>query len=133
MSDQILVVTPPDDTLLQGIRIIHVNLTEEQSSIVSNALFQTSLPHVIVNYVWKMGDSISWLIDKISKKDLVIFNADSTNNGDIELIIGWVSAQPRSYYFGNLKDLHIVNNRAIYSADDILNLLEKISKEYEQI
>jgi hypothetical protein len=133
MSDQILVVTPPDDTFLQGIRIIHVNLTEEQSSIVSNALFQTSLPHVIVNYVWKMGDSISWLIDKISKKDLVIFNADSTNNGDIELIIGWVSAQPRSYYFGNLKDLHIVNNRAIYSADDILNLLEKISKEYEQI
>jgi hypothetical protein len=133
MSDQILVVTPPDDTLLQGIRIIHVNLTEEQSSVVSNALFQTSLPHVIVNYVWKMGDSISWLIDKISKKDLVIFNADSTNNGAIELLIGWVSAQPRSYYFGNLKDLHIVNNRAIYNADDILNLLEKISKEHEQI
>jgi len=132
MSDQILVVTPPDDTLLQGIRIVHVNLTEEQSSVVSNALFQTTLPYTIVNYVWKMGDSVSWLIDKISKKDLIIFNADSPTNGAIELIIGWVSAQPRSYYFGNLKDLHIVNNRAIYNTDDIINLLEKISKEHEQ-
>jgi hypothetical protein len=133
MSDRILVVTPPDDTLLQGIRIVHVELTEEHSSFVSNALMQTTLPHTIINYVWKMGDSISWLMDKISKKDLVIFNADSPNNGAIELIIGWVSAQPRSYYFGNLKDLHIVNNHAIYNADDILNLLEKISKQHEQI
>jgi len=40
MSDRILVVTPPDDTLLQGIRIVHVELTEEHSSIVSNALMQ---------------------------------------------------------------------------------------------
>ena len=133
MSDQILVVTTPDDTLLQGIRIVHVELTEEQSSIVSNALFQTTLPHTIINYVWKMGDSISWLMDKIVKGDLIIFNASPKNNGAIELIIGWVAAQPRSYYFGNLKDLHIVNNRAIYNADDILNLLEKISKEHEQI
>ena len=133
MSDQILVVTPPDDTLLQGIRIVHVNLTEDQSSIISNALLKTTLPFTIVNYVWKIGDSVSWLMDKISKKDLIIFNADSPNNGAIELIIGWVSAQSRSYYFGNLRDLHIVNNRAIYNTDDILNLLEKISKEHEQI
>jgi hypothetical protein len=128
MSDRILVVTPPDDTLLQGIRIIHVELTEEHSAIVSNALMQTTLPHTIINYVWKMGDSIEWLMDKITKGDLIIFNASPTHNGAIELIIGWVAAQPQSYYFGNLKDLHIANDRAIYSVNEILTLLEKVSK-----
>jgi hypothetical protein len=131
MTDRILVVTPPDDTLLQGIRIAHINLSPEQSQTISSALFQTTLPHTIINYVWKMGDSITWLMDKISKSNLTIFNADSTNNGAIELIIGWVAAQPRSYYFGNLKDLHIVNDHAIYSVEDILNLLEKVSKHHE--
>jgi hypothetical protein len=131
MSDRILVVTTPDDTLLQGIRIVHVELTEEYSSIVSNALMQTTLPHTIINYVWKMGDSIAWLMDKIVKSDLIIFNASPENNGAIELIIGWVAAQPRAYYFGNLKDLHMVNNRAIYSVEEILTLLEKVSNHYE--
>jgi hypothetical protein len=131
VTDRILVITAPDDTLLQAIRVSHVNLTEEQSQIVSSALLQTSIPHTVVNYVWKMGDSIEWFMDKIVKSDLIIFNADSPNNGAIELIIGWVSAQPRSYYFGNLKDLHIVNDRAIYNVEDILTLLEKISKHHE--
>ena len=131
MSDRILVVTPPDDTLLQGIRIIHVELTEEHSSIVSNALMQTMLPHTIINYVWKIGDPIQWLMDKIVKGDLIIFNAEPVNNGAMELIIGWVAAQPRSYYFGNLKDLHMVNDRAIYSVEEILTLLEKVSNHYE--
>jgi hypothetical protein len=131
MSDRILVVTPPDDTLLQGIRIVHVELTEEHSAIVSNALMQATLPYTIINYVWKMGDSIAWLMDKIVKGDLIIFNASPENNGATELIIGWVSAQPRSYYFGNLKDLHMVNDRAIYSVDEILTLLEKVSNHYE--
>lgn len=131
MSDRILVVTPPDDILLQGIRVIHVELTEEHSSIVSNALLQTSLPHTIINYVWKMGNSVEWLLDKVAKSDLIIFNASPENNGAIELIIGWVAAQPQSYYFGNLKDLHLANNRAIYNTDDMLILLEKIATHYE--
>ena len=131
MSDRILVVTPPDDTLLQGIRIVHVELTEEHSAIVSNALMQATLPYTIVNYVWKMGDSIAWLMDKIVKGDLIIFNASPENNGATELITGWVAAQPRSYYFGNLRDLHMVNDRAIYSVDEILTLLEKVSNYHE--
>jgi hypothetical protein len=51
MTDRILVVTPPDDTLLQGIRIAHINLSPEQSQTISSALFQTTLPHTIINYV----------------------------------------------------------------------------------
>ena len=127
MTNKILIVTPPDDSLLQGIRITHVQLNEEQSNIISNALLQTSLPNTIINYVWKMGDRVEWLLDKIAKSDIVFFNADTQYNGAIELIIGWTAAQPQSYYFGSLRDLHLANNNVLYGSDDVLNLLEKIS------
>ena len=130
MSDRILIVTPPDDTLLQGIRILHVELTDEQSSTVSSALMESNLHHTIINYVWKMGNRVDWLLDKIPKCDLIIFNADVPPNGT-DIIIGWVAAQPQSVYFGNLKDLHMANDRAIYSTEDILTLLERVSKYYE--
>ncbi len=133
MTDKILIVTPPDDTLLQGIRLIHVNLTEDQGQIISEALLQANIKYSIINYVWKMGDKVDWLLDKIPKCDLIIFNAEGSVDPGREIIIGWVSAQPNSYYFGNLKDLHMANNNAIYSVEDILILLEKVSKNYEQI
>lgn len=129
MSDRILIVTAPDDIPLQGIRVAHVNLTSEQSGIVSSAMLQTTLPHTIINYVWTFNDPVNWLFDKITKCDLILFNANSPS----ELLIGWVSAQPQAHYFGTLKDLHIVNDQAIYSDEDILTLLEKISKHYEQV
>jgi len=132
MSDRILVVTAPDDTLLQGIRIMLVNLTEEQSAIVSSALLQTKLPNTIINYVWNMGNPVSWLLDKITKSDIIIFNADGPVDPGKDVIIGWTAAQPQSYYFGNLRDLHLANDRAIFTTDDILNLLEIISKHHEQ-
>jgi hypothetical protein len=121
MSDKILVVTPPDDTLLNGIRILHVELTEEQSQIASSALINSNTQHTVVNYVWKMGDSVEWLIDKITKSNFILFNANSDAN---DLIIGYIAAQPNSYYFGTLRDLNLVNNSVIYNADQIINLLE---------
>lgn len=129
MTDRILIVTPPDDSLLQGIRITHVHLNDEQSNIISTALLQTSIPDTIINYVWKMGDRVDWLLDKIAKSDIVFFNANIPNNGAIELIIGWTAAQPQSYYFGTLKDLHIANDHVLYTSDDVLMLIEKISKK----
>ncbi len=129
MTDRILIVTPPDDILLDGIRIAHVNLSDEQSNIVSAALMDSALPHTIVNYVWKMGNPVDWLLDKIAKSDLIIFNADGPMDPGREIIIGWTAAQPQSYYFGNLKDLHQANDRAIYNSDNVLSLLEKIAKQ----
>lgn len=130
MTAKILVVTSPDDSLLQGIRITHVNLTPEQSQIVSQALMQSQLPHTMVNYVWNTGNDVAWLIDKIHKSDIVFFNADCLY---IDLLLGWVAAQPQSYYFGNLRDLHIVNERVILHSDQLVTLLETVSKYYEQI
>ncbi len=129
MSDRIIVVTPPDDTLLQGIRIAHIDLTDEQGFFVSSSLLNINYPDTIINYVWKSNDPIDWLLDKLVKSDLIIFNADSNN----QTLVGWLAAQRNSYYFGNLKDLHLANDRAIYSVNDVLTLLEKISKHHEQI
>jgi hypothetical protein len=124
MSDKILVVTPPDDTLINGVRILHVELNEEQSMIVSSALMNSNTQHTVVNYVWKMGDSVEWLMDKVIKSDFILFNADTPNNGATELIIGYIAAQPNSYYFGNLRDLNLVNKSVIYNSDQIINILE---------
>jgi hypothetical protein len=126
MSDQIIVVTAPDDVYLDATRILLVDLNIEQSQIVSNALLKLeNLKTPVVSYVWKMGDPLTWMMDKKAKSSIIIFNCDQTNNGAIELIIGYIAAQPNSHYFGTLRDLHLVNNRVIYTSDDILNLLEK--------
>lgn len=127
MSDRILIVTPPDDILLQGIRIAYIDLTDEQSFFVSNSLLKSQLPDNIINYVWRIGNPTDWLFDKLLKSDLIIFNADSSN----QALVGWLAAQHNSYYFGRLKDLHMANDRAIYCVEDISTLLEKIAKNYE--
>ena len=126
MSDKIVLVTPPDDILLDGIRIAHIQLTEEQNSIVSSALLNSTVPHVIINYVWKMGNPVDWLLDKIAKCDIILFNAEGPTDPGLDVILGWTAAQPQSYYFGKLKDLHLANDRVIYTSDDISQLLEKI-------
>jgi hypothetical protein len=130
MTEKILIVTPPDDILLQGIRILHIDLDDSQGSVVSDALMQTSLSNNIINYVWKMGNRVDWLLDKTPKCDLIFFNAGGAADPGRDLIMGWISAQPQSYYFGILKDLHLVNDRAIYSAEDVVTLLEKVAKKY---
>jgi hypothetical protein len=128
MTDKILVITNPDDASLDGIRILAVNLTQEQGQIVSNALLQFDNFSInILNYVWKTSDSVAWLLDKKIKSDVIIFNADAEDN----TITGYLSAQSKSYYFGTLKDLHLVNDRAIYSTEDVLTLLETMVKKHE--
>ena len=130
MTDKILVVTAPDDVSLDGIRILAVDLTQDQGQIVSNALLQLdNLNFNIINYVWNPGNDMVWLLDKKLKSDIIIFNADSMHN----TITGYLSAFAKSYYFGTLKDLHLVNNRAIYSSEEIRFLLEKILRKHDEI
>jgi len=128
MSDQIILVTSPDEVQLDGPRVLLVDLFEEQNQIVSNALMKLDgLKFPMIVYSWKSIDPIDWLLDKRIKSDLIIFNADNVSD---PYIIGYMAAMPRSYYLGSLKDLHRVNKNAIYSDEDCLILMEKISKEY---
>ena len=128
MTDKILIVTNPDDTLIDGIRLLLVDLTAEQSQLVSNALLTANCKFSIINYAWTTNDSVEWLIDKKHKSDIIIFNADASN----DLIIGYLAAQPNSYYFGFLKSLAKINDSAIYTTDQILTLLEKATDYYDK-
>jgi hypothetical protein len=128
MTDRILVITAPDDAPLDGIRILAVNLTQEQGQIVSNALLQFDNFNVnVINYVWNTGEDVSWLLDKKAKSDVIIFNADVDDN----TVTGYLSAQTKSCYFGTLKDLYLANDRTIYTIEDVLTLLEIIVKKHE--
>ena len=126
MSDKVILITPPDDVLLDGLRILLVDLTPEQSQLISNALTQIeSIPTVIV-YVWKTNDSIDWLLDKKLKNELIIFNAESENN----VIVGYMAAQANSHYFGTLRSLSLANDSTIYNTDQIINILEKTIEQH---
>jgi hypothetical protein len=127
MTNKVILVTEPDDILQDGLRLLLVNLTSEQTQIISDALTSlTSLPTIVL-YVWNTGE-ISWLFDKKLKSDLIIFNAESVN----EIIIGYMAAQKNSAYFGNLKDLSTINPQGIYNIDDCKNLLLNAIEKYEQ-
>jgi hypothetical protein len=122
MTDRILLVTPPDDINLDGIRILLVDLTEAQSNLVSTALKNLSYNQTIISYVWKNNDSIDWILDKKHKSTFIIFNAESEN----EIITGYMAAQKNSYYFGKLRCLSEANDKTLYEANTILDILEKV-------
>lgn len=119
MSDQVVIVTAPDDFIQDSFRILLVDLDESQTQLVSAALLQLNHIGKLVVYKFSSGDSIAWLLDKKNKSNLIIFNADSKN----EQLVGYICAQRKSCYFGTLKSLHLANKSAIYSVDDVVNLI----------
>jgi hypothetical protein len=128
MSDRVIIVTPPDDTLLDGIRFLAVDLDQSQTQVLSSSLSKlVSMPNIIV-YIWNTGDSVDWLFDKKQKSEVIVFNANSQN----ELIVGYLAAQKESFYFGNLKSLNAVNNSAIYSVEDCFVFLERMIDKYDK-
>lgn len=126
MTPKILIVTPPDDTFVQGLRITHVNLSQTQSQIVSQGLLASQSTHSIINYVWHYGDPVAWLLNASAKSDLIIFNADTDQYTESDMLIGYVAANPKSYYFGTLRDLHLANDRVLLNNDDVTNLVEAV-------
>lgn len=127
MSNKIVIITPPDNVQYDGVRILLVGLTTEQSKIISDALTKLESTINIIVYLANYSDDISWIMDKKHKSDLIIFNADGNN----DVIIGYMSAQPNSYYLGTLKLLSEVNNSAIYSEEQVSQILEDTVKHYE--
>jgi hypothetical protein len=128
MTNQITLVSAPDDVLHDAVRLLLVDLTQEQTQAISEALMSIEDIPATVIYVWSSQDSASWLIDKKLKSQLIIFNADSEKSE----IVGYLSAQSNSCYFGFLKDLAVLNKRAIYSAEDLKEIIDKQFKKYEK-
>ena len=127
MSDKVLLVTAPDDTAIDAIRLLLVDLAPEHSQLISDALNEfTAIPNIVA-YIWKSGDSIDWLLDKKHKSQSIVFNAESNDH----MIVGYMSAQLNSHYFGMLKTLRNVNNNAIYNVNDCVSLINNLIIRYE--
>jgi len=127
MTEKVILVTPPDDYLQDGLRILLVDLNVAQSQLVSDALNTINEFSTIIAYIWKAENSVDWLIDKKQKSQLIIFNADSDNH----IVVGYMAAQKNSHYFGTLKSLGNVNNSAIYTTDQCGQLITDAIKKHE--
>jgi hypothetical protein len=121
MTDKLIAVTPPDDVLHDGGRLLLVDLAEEQMAVVSKALGQLEEFNRIVLYIWNHQNDCNWLLDKKHKSDLIIFNADSFD----QTLIGYLAAQPNSCYFGVLKSISSVNDSAVNDITQLINILER--------
>ena len=127
MNSKVILVTDPDDVAYDGVRLLLVNLTADQTQLLSTALSKINNLPMVVLYIWNNSSS-DWLFDKKHKSDHIIFNAEHEN----QLMTGYMSAQRNSSYFGILKNLAKVNTKAIYSIDDCIKLLETVIGTYEQ-
>ena len=127
MNSKVILVTDPDDVAYDGVRLLLVNLTADQTQLLSTALSKINNLPMIVLYIWNNSSS-DWLFDKKHKSDHIIFNAEHEN----QLMTGYMSAQRNSSYFGTLKNLAKINTKAIYSIDDCIKLLETVIGTYEQ-
>lgn len=126
MSDRVLLVSPPDDVFEDALRILLVDLNKEQSDLFSQSLLsKENLPSIVI-YSWSTSEDINWLFDKSLKSNIIIFNADSEN----QTLVGYFAAKRNSYYFGNLKTLHIINKSAIYDVHQCGELLERTFETY---
>jgi hypothetical protein len=127
MTDKVLLVTAPDDSPIDAIRILLVDLTQDHTQLISDAINQfTSIPNIVA-YIWHPSDPTDWLLDKKHKSHAVVFNADCENH----IITGYMAAQSNSHYFGTLKTLRNVNNNAIYNVNDCVNLINNLIIRYE--
>ena len=127
MNSKVILVTDPDDVPYDGVRLLLVNLTADQTQLLSTALSKIHNLPMVVLYIWN-NSSLDWLFDKKHKSQHIIFNAEHEN----ELITGYMFAQRNSSYFGILKNLAKINTKAIYSIDDCIKLLETVIGTYEQ-
>jgi hypothetical protein len=116
-----MLVTQPDDVLDLGIRILVIDLTIEQSNELSEVFKNLDTDDDIIVYKWTFGDDIQWCIDKIYKADLIFFNAESQN----QTLAGFLAAQKKSAYFGNLMSLKDVNKSVVYDRDSCLNFFNQ--------
>lgn len=127
MADRILIVTDPDDTYQQGFRILTVDLGIDQENIVSQTVQNLDTEHDVILYVWKIGSDINWLLDKIYKSNAVIFNANSLD----QTLVGFLAAQKKSSYFGELRSIKEVNKSVIFDQDQCSNYLNRYLGLYE--
>lgn len=127
MTNNVTIITDPDDILIEGVRILLVDLTPDQSEFISTSLFQLEDFPTTVIYSWKLGDGIPWLFDKFYKSSIVFFNAESFN----QTLVGFFAGKSHAFYFGTLQSLNQVNTREISNIDQSIAILTKLFENYD--
>jgi len=128
MSDKVLLVTAPDDTLEQGVRISLLGLTQDQNLLISRSLLTLESECSVIVYVWQDNENTDWILEKLYKSQVIIFNAEIVN----QTLAGFLAAHNNAHYFGTLRSLNEVNKSAIYDQDQCLAILENTVRKYEK-
>ena len=129
MTSKITLITPPDDIGTDGSRILIYDLTTNQSQLVSTCLGKINSANQIILYVANGKDDTKWIVDKKQKCSIILYNAESQN----QTMVGYLTAQSNSYYFGELKTLSSVNNNKIISKEQIEMIMEDQYKKYAKL
>ena len=121
MNGKIVIVTPPDDIQIDGIRILAFDLTPDQSQLLSDVLKDTDDISTVV-YLYNGNNNSEWVLDKKQKCSIIIFNAESQD----QTMVGYLSAQTNSYYFGELRSLSSANNNKINEKQQLTKIMEDL-------
>lgn len=127
MSDKIIVVTSPDDVLVEGFRILLFDLNQEQKILISDSLKEVDTDLNLIVYTCNQPFDIEWVLDKRLKSNCVIFNAESVN----QTLVGYLAGLKNSAYLGTLRDLNYINNCVLYTEQDCVTFLENKIDLYE--
>jgi hypothetical protein len=128
MNGKIVIVTPPDDIQIDGIRILAFDLTPDQSQLLSDVLKDTDDISTVV-YLYNGNNNSEWVLDKKHKCSIIYFNADSED----QTMVGYLAAQKNSYYFGTLRSVGFANTNQIDSKETIKKLMEGETLKYARL
>ena len=122
VKNKITIITPPDDVLQDGVRILCYGLEKEQTLLISSIIYNLEECKPSIIYVSNGQNDSEWVLDKKQKCSIIIFNAESQD----QTMVGYLSAQTNSYYFGELRSLSSANNNKINEKQQLTKIMEDL-------
>jgi len=122
VKNKITIITPPDDILQDGVRILCYGLEKEQTLLISSIIYNLEECKPTIIYVSNGQNDSEWVLDKKQKCSIIIFNAESQD----QTMVGYLSAQTNSYYFGELRSLSSANNNKINEKQKLTKIMEDL-------
>lgn len=119
VKNRITIITPPDDIAQDGVRILVYGCTKEQTLLISSVIYQLKECKPTIIYVSNGQNDSEWALDKKLKCSIIVFNAEA----DDQTMIGYLTAQSNSYYFGQLRTLECVNNNRIDTEEQLTTII----------
>ena len=119
VKNRITIVTPPDDITQDGVRILVYGCTKEQTLLISSVIYQLEECKPTIIYVSNGQNDSEWALDKKLKCSIIVFNAEA----DDQTMIGYLTAQTNSYYFGQLRTLDGVNGNRINTEEQLTTII----------